>query len=307
MVSAVNAEPDGVPIGIAGAGLEAVLDGQKRVLKSRANVDAAVHKDAGVERERYAELDLVAELGIRGAGAIRAQTTSGEHDAGADTHGDSRHRFEGILGAPGAGTDDSPAQQPEPYRGACAGASTTQADKHCGVAGYQPFEGSITAGTDLMKSFDLTAVVSEPLRALTMAPITCATATSSSATSGSVVPSRFSRPIELAASTYTGGAAEQLDDTFLMVSTNTDMDTNFNALAADGSSAARERATSLTVSGDTLTLSWNPSVGLTTKDPDDVITETRYSLTGIDIQPVGRPDQRTSVSSLIGTTQISCN
>ena len=176
-----------------------------------------------------------------------------------------------------------------------------------GVDGYQPLEAFLTAGVDGTKTYVLPEETSDPLLLVQSNAGSCARPTSPTDTMASTVTFEFTRDIELAMTTYPGGFAEEIDDQFQMNSISNG-DGNFNTLAVDVSPDVRERGTSLTISGRMLTVSWNASVGLATKDPADIISYARWNVGGVEIQPVGKPTQKVSLGVLLpGSTNIICS
>jgi hypothetical protein len=175
------------------------------------------------------------------------------------------------------------------------------------VAGYQPFETTITAGTDSSKTLVLNEELTDPLTVVSQNP-TCVKPVTPNDTVASLFSLEFNQDVEFATTTLPGGFPELVDSQFSMTSTNTDVDANFNTLATNLSTSALERGTTTVCQGKTLTVSWNPSVGLATKDVDDAITQVRWNLNGIQVQPVGKPSQKISLTTLYPNASfITCN
>lgn len=176
------------------------------------------------------------------------------------------------------------------------------------VAGYQPFEGTVTAGVDGTKTLVLQDESADPIALVNQTASLCKPPTAPTETQAASVSFEFNQNIELSTSSYPGGHAEQIDDQLLISSTNTNADLNVNTLANDLSSSVQERGTVLTVNGKTLTVAWNANQGLATKDPGDTITLVRWNLSGIQIQPVGKPGQKVTLLSLYPqASTITCN
>jgi hypothetical protein len=134
----------------------------------------------------------------------------------------------------------------------------------------------------------------------------CAAPMKPTETKTAVVRMTFSRLVELGESLYPGGMDEALDDGFYISSYDQDADFTENTLHPDGTSTSQMRGVSLVVNGNEVELSWNPSLGLVEKDLDDPIDYVAYGgLSSVTIQPVGKPTQAVTLSSLIGST-VTC-
>lgn len=174
------------------------------------------------------------------------------------------------------------------------------------VPGFQPFESTVTAGRDGTKTFALTEETAEPLLLVSNTVSNCHPPASPLDPQGAVATFEFSQDIELSPSTLPGGNPEIIDSGLSIVSPDTDMDLVRNVLKTNLSSSIQERGGSVTASGKTLTLAWNPSVGLSTNDPQDLITQVTYTgLTSLFVQPVGKPGSKVSLGSVYGS-QVSC-
>lgn len=176
------------------------------------------------------------------------------------------------------------------------------------VVGYQPFTGTYTAGVETNKTFTLVEEVAEPLVVNSSTHLSCTPPSSPNETSGATVVMDFNHQIEFSDISYPGGPQEALDDFISIVSPNTDADTTVNALNTDGSDTTQERGVSAIPSGNTLTINWDPSTGLLTKDADDAITQVTYSNLGnVQIQRVGSPTSAQTLSTLLGVASITCD
>jgi hypothetical protein len=176
------------------------------------------------------------------------------------------------------------------------------------VAGYQPLDVTITAGVNGSQTYAMSDELTDPLTLTASNYATCRTASSPNDVSDSIVTFTFNTPIELSTSTYPGGAVELIDDGITITTNHIAADGGIDTLAADLSPTVQERGTSLSVAGNTLTLSWNPSVGLAVKNIGDPITSVRYSISGLNIQPIGKPTQSKALSTYAGaTTTIVCS
>ena len=120
-------------------------------------------------------------------------------------------------------------------------------------------------------------------------------------TSAAQITLTFNQPVEDGTTTV-GSAGEVLDNGLVIQSSLG------SSLAVNMSSSVQERGASFTLSDNTLTLSWNPTIGLVNKVTGDVITVLQYSgLGSIYVQPVGRPAQRVTLASLLsGSTTLLC-
>jgi hypothetical protein len=71
-------------------------------------------------------------------------------------------------------------------------------------------------------------------------------------------------------------------------------------LKSNLSTNAQERATSFVLNGDTLSFSWNPSMGLQNPSSTDSIVSVTYGgLAGITLQPTGHPEYAKTLSALL--------
>lgn len=80
-------------------------------------------------------------------------------------------------------------------------------------------------------------------------------------------------------------------------------------LKPNAATTMQERGTSFLPNGNTLTISWNPSVGLTAPSPSDSISSVTYNnLSSISLQPAGHPELAKSLSSMLpgGVSFITC-
>ena len=68
------------------------------------------------------------------------------------------------------------------------------------------------------------------------------------------------------------------------------------------SSTVQERVVTVDITGNVMTLAWNPNLGLVTKGVGDVIRTVTYSSTSlslISLQPSMHPEQRTTLLQLL--------
>ena len=95
--------------------------------------------------------------------------------------------------------------------------------------------------------------------------------------------------------TVSAGRGAEVLDTGLSVSTMLGA-----TLKPNASTTVQERGTSFLPNGNTLTISWNPSVGLTAPSPSDSISSVTYNNLGsISLQPAGHPELAKSLSSML--------
>ncbi len=173
-----------------------------------------------------------------------------------------------------------------------------------GVDGYQPGMATFQAGFQNGLTLNLMPQTVSPLQRISTMPMTCAVARAASSGATAMMVFTFNQPIEdgtMAIGTVSG--AEVLDDGIAVQTTN------FIGLAADASPTASEHGSTFTIpaNGSTLTISWNPSVGLASQVANDMIVSMYYSgLSSIYLQPKGHPELRTLLSTLLGSAQISC-
>jgi hypothetical protein len=171
------------------------------------------------------------------------------------------------------------------------------------VAGYQPATATVRAGAQE----SLIIPISTTASPLVMTGNTIAQCRpygqSTNVVAAAQVSFTFNTMIEDATSATVGRGAEVLDANLLvMTSTNGTLKSNL-------STQVQERGTSFIVNGNTLSFSWNPSVGLNTVTSGETINSVTYNNLGaISIQPMGQPTLVKTLSSLLPgmMTQIYC-
>jgi hypothetical protein len=101
----------------------------------------------------------------------------------------------------------------------------------------------------------------------------------------------------------TSGRGQEVLDANLTVSTALGA-----TLKSNLSTNVQERGTSFVLSGDTLSIWWNPSIGLNTPSATDTINSVTYNgLSGISLQPTGHPELVKTLSALLSNqTSIYC-
>jgi len=136
----------------------------------------------------------------------------------------------------------------------------------------------------------------------------CQPPSSPTATSGAVVALEFNHPVELADSGYPGGAAEALDDSLAISSPDDDADTFVNALQDDVADSTQERGVTISIASNTMTIEWNPSIGLITQDTDDPILSVTYGgLANVLVRRINAPSSEQTLATLLGATSITCD
>lgn len=183
---------------------------------------------------------------------------------------------------------------------------TYQVDVY-GVSGSQPFTGFYTAGVEGGKTLELEEEVAEPLAVVASTHEACSPPTAPMSTTGATITIELNHPVEAHDGAYPGGPAEALDDGLSITSPDDNEDTVQNTLAADVSDAVQERGVTVGIAGNIVTISWNPSAGLATIDPDDPITQVTYGgLANAVIRRVGSPSSASSLAALLGVSSITC-
>lgn len=120
----------------------------------------------------------------------------------------------------------------------------------------------------------------------------------------------FNQPVELAEVIPEAQLAEILDDAFEIESPDADNDGDMNILESNigDDPDTQERGVSLSVSGNTLTLSWarDDSNFVTTDNGDPIESVTYGGLGNIDLRIAGgRTDQEVNLASLLGNTELT--
>ena len=169
------------------------------------------------------------------------------------------------------------------------------------VEGFQPGMGTIRGGLEVGASITIAPQGVSPVMVIANNSASCMINAMVTDTSAAQITLTFNQPVEDGTTTV-GGGAEILDNGLVIQSTLG------STLAVNASSAVQERGASFTISDNTLTLTWNPAIGLATKITGDIIAVLQYSgLSSIYVQPLGRPAQRASLSSLLGgSTTLLC-
>jgi hypothetical protein len=169
------------------------------------------------------------------------------------------------------------------------------------VEGFQPGMGTIRGGLEVGASITIAPQGVSPVQIIANNASSCMINAMPTDTTAAQITLTFNQPVE-DGTTTAGGGGEILDNGLVIQSTLG------STLATNTSSAVQERGASYTISDNTLTLSWNPAIGLATKVSGDLITVLQYSgLSSIYVQPIGRPTQRAALSTLLnGSTSLLC-
>jgi hypothetical protein len=170
-----------------------------------------------------------------------------------------------------------------------------------GVDGFQPATATVRAGLQDNVVVNIVTTAS-PLLLVTSTATACRPyGTSTTVTNTAQITFTFNSSSIEDATTSAGKGPEVLDNG-LTVSTLMG-----GILKTSASTAIQERGTSFLLSGNTLTIFWNPSVGLTTQIAGDTISYVIYNnLSAIQLQPTGHPELVKSLSTLAGLTSIQC-
>lgn len=116
----------------------------------------------------------------------------------------------------------------------------------------------------------------------------------------------FNQAIEFVSTANLEVMEEAIDNNFFIDSPDANFDAVMNILPASASATVQERGTSMTITGSSLTLSWDGT--LETTDLADPINSISFGgLNSIQIRPVGNGSnsQATTLSTLIGTTVVT--
>jgi hypothetical protein len=168
-----------------------------------------------------------------------------------------------------------------------------------GVQGYQT--GSNTARAGLQESVSVSIATSaSPLSLVSSNASACRPyMTSTTVSNTAQIIFNFNEAIE-DITTTTGKGPEVLDNG-LVVST-----AMFATLKPNVSSTISERGSMFLVNGSTLTISFNPFMGIQTQIPNDTINSVTYGqLSSIRLQPMGHSEFPTTLGALVGAS-IQC-
>jgi hypothetical protein len=193
-----------------------------------------------------------------------------------------------------------------------------------GVEGYQPldFTGTsgvstsnppIVAGTVTSESFTLTPVAQDALKIVAQDGASCVPPSPTSNLYGGKLTLTFNYEVESA----TGTLAEDIDN-YVSITTPSTSSTYCTVRTATGD-LAQERGSKVELTGNTMTFSFNPTVGLATTSsfggactlPPTITSITYYAqFSTIYLQPKGQPLRKRSLATMlsekVGTSQITC-
>jgi hypothetical protein len=170
-----------------------------------------------------------------------------------------------------------------------------------GVDGYAPITGRmLRAGYDTTLLISLTS--NSQLAVISSNAGSCAKPVVSDTSADAVLNIQFNQPIEFAQNMPS--YAQVIDQNFII-------QCSFGTCAGDVFNAGNRGSSATFInSATTLQLSWNPSVGLSMKDAADPITALYWGLSGVFVQPVGKPMLKQSLSDFappLPSTLVPCN
>jgi hypothetical protein len=170
------------------------------------------------------------------------------------------------------------------------------------VAGHTATTGFYTAGVDGDASF-----VVNPVGTATLALAFVSTQLGTPTPSGEVV-FVLNQPVELDPLATADSYLRSLEANFTINSPDANMNGSTNTLRPfDPMAAAGSRGLSLTVSGDTVTVDWDPTKALLTSDSADPIHSVTYGgLAGVKLRPVnGTAADAKTLANLLGAVSIT--
>ena len=194
-----------------------------------------------------------------------------------------------------------------------------------GVDGYQPLDftgtsgvGSsnppIVAGTVTSESFTLIPVAQDPLKIVAHDGAGCVPPSPTSNLYGGKLTLTFNYEVESA----TGTLAEDIDNN-ISISTPSPTTTTYCTIRTATGDLAQERGSKGRFTGNAMSFSFNPTVGLATTSsfggvcaPPPSITSIMYyaQFSTIYLQPKGQPLRKRSLSTMmsekLGTSQLAC-
>jgi hypothetical protein len=193
-----------------------------------------------------------------------------------------------------------------------------------GVEGYQPLDftgtsgvsGSnppIVAGTVTSESFTLTPVAQDALKIVAQDGASCIPPSPTSNLYGGKLTLTFNYDVESATSTL----AEDIDN-YVSITTPSTSSTYCTVRTATGD-LTQERGSKVELNGNTMTFSFNPTVGLATTSsfggactlPPTITSISYYAqFSTIYLQPKGQPLRKRSLATMLseklGTSQLTC-
>jgi hypothetical protein len=170
-----------------------------------------------------------------------------------------------------------------------------------GVDGYAPLTGTVLrAGYDTTMLITLTS--NAQLAVLTSNASTCLKPVVTDTVADAQLTIQFNQPVEFAMNTP---SYDQIIDQDFSIQCG------FGTCTGDVFNTTNRGSSATFInSNTTLQLSWNPSVGLTTKDPANPITSLNWNLSGVFVQPVGKPTLKQPLGDFVPplpSTSIPCD
>jgi hypothetical protein len=173
---------------------------------------------------------------------------------------------------------------------------------------------TIVAGFVTSENFQLIVEAQDPLRIVNIDGATCAPPSPMSSVFGGKVTLTFNSDIEIVSSTL----AEDIDNgiSLSVPQPQPPQYSSYCTLRPASGDPAQERGSKVEVGTDTLTFSFNPTIGIATSStsscmlPPSITSITYYSGNPtISVQPKGQPTRKRTLSSLLtdkGLSQITC-
>ena len=175
-----------------------------------------------------------------------------------------------------------------------------------GVAGYQPavLSGAmgIVAGSVLSKTIDLAKVSQDPLRITASTATMCTPPLPTAMTPGAQIQLTFSENIEVVGTTY----QEDIDNGLSVVEVPPAAAFEICQLQTNTDPTKQGRGSSVAVAGMTMTLAFNPSVGLKDfpgglgcTEPASLTSVTYGNLAAVTVQPMGDPSRKRNLAQMV--------
>lgn len=198
-----------------------------------------------------------------------------------------------------------------------------------GVDGYQPLDFTgvntsfpitttnppIIAGTVTTETFVLTPTAQDPLKIIATDAADCVPPSPVASTYGGKLTLTFNYEIEAVGNTI----SEDVDNGIGITAPTSSGTSSYCTIRSATGDPAQERGSKVEISGNTLTFSFNPTVGLSTTASfggvcalPPSITSIVYlnGITSVSLQPKGQPLRKrnlaTMISEKLGTSQLSC-
>jgi hypothetical protein len=199
------------------------------------------------------------------------------------------------------------------------GAATSSTASTCGIiisSGFGTVSNpTIIAGFVTSETFQLSPEAQDPLRIVSIDAATCAPPSPMASAFGGKVTLTFNSDIEIVSSTL----AEDIDNgiSLSLPQPTPPQYYSYCTLRPVSGDPAQERGSKVEVGTDTLTFSFNPTIGIATSStsscmlPPSITSITYYGgNTTIWVQPKGQATRKRTLSALltekVGTSQLSC-